>query len=264
MDRFDPALVERAAPWVDRACRVWFRLEVLGMEHVPDGPALIVGNHNSGTSFVEAMGVGARWIRQRGPDQAWRGLAHDAIVDLPVLGDLLCRVGAVRAGHESAAEAFAAGRKVVVFPGGNAEAFRPWSERGKVCLQGRTGWIKLALRHQVPVVPMVNVGGHDAFVVLTDGRRLARAIRADRWLRSDTWPIYLGLPWGVAVGPVFHLPLPVKCITRFLPPIDLGHPPEAADDPVVLRELYDLVTGRMQAALTELRDRRSGRADATG
>ena len=32
MDRFDPALVERAAPWVDRACRVWFRLEVLGME----------------------------------------------------------------------------------------------------------------------------------------------------------------------------------------------------------------------------------------
>lgn len=251
-ERFDPELVERMAPWVDRACRVWYRLDVEGMEHVPEGAALIVGNHNAGSSFVEAMGVGARWIRQRGVDDAWRGLAHDAIVDLPLLGDWLTRVGAVRAGHDNAAEAFAAGRKVVVFPGGNAEAFRPWKQRHEVRLQGRKGWLKLALKHQVPIVPMVNAGGHDTFFVLRDGRRLAKVIRADRWLRSDTWPLYVGLPWGVALGPVFHLPLPVKCTTRFLPPVHLGHPPEAADDDAILDALYEDITGRMQAALTDM------------
>ncbi len=251
-DRFDPELARRLAPWVDRACRLWFRLEVQGFEHIPAGPALIVGNHNSGVTFVEAIGVGARWLRERGVGDPWNGLAHDAVIDAPLLGPLLARVGAVRAGHDTAAAAFAKGRKVIVFPGGNAEAFRPWRDRDHIRFEGRTGWLALALRHRVPIVPMVNHGGHSGFVVLRDGRRLARAIGADRWLRSDTWPLFLGLPWGVALGPVFHLPLPVKCTTRFLPAIDLGHPPDAASDPKVLRELYDLVVGRMQSALDEL------------
>lgn len=251
-DALDPELLEALAPWVDRATRVWFRLEVRGMEHVPAGPALVVGNHNSGTSFVEALGVGARWIRQRGTTDPWTGLAHDAIVDLPAVGRLMRRIGAVRAGHDAAADAFARGRKVVVFPGGNAEAFRPFRDRHRIAFQGRTGWLKLALRHRVPVVPMVNIGGHEGFVVLRDGRQFARWIGADRWLRSETWPLWVGLPYGVALGPWFHLPFPVKCVTTFLPPIDLGHGPEAADDPALLRALHDRVTGEMQATLDAL------------
>ncbi|HEX4936290.1 MAG TPA: 1-acyl-sn-glycerol-3-phosphate acyltransferase [Gemmatimonadaceae bacterium] len=250
-DQVDPELVRGLAPWLDRACRAYFRLEVRGIERVPPGAALVVGNHNSGASFVEAIGVGARFLRER-PDESWNGLAHDKIVELPVLGKLLARIGAVRAGHDTAAAAFARGRKVVVFPGGNAEAFRPYRDRHRIAFEGRTGWLKLALRHRVPVVPMVNIGGHEGFVVLRDGRRLARAIGADRWMRSDTWPLIVGLPWGVTLGPVFHLPLPVKCVTEFLPPVHLGEPPEAADDPAVLRRLYDDVTGRMQAALDAL------------
>ncbi len=251
-DRFDPDLARRLAPWVDRACRVWFRLSVEGLSHVPSGPALLVGNHNSGVTFVEALGVGARWLRVRGVEDPWHGLAHDAIIDLPVLGPLLQRVGAVRAGHETAGAAFAKGRKVVVFPGGNAEAFRPWADRRSIRFQGRTGFVRLALRHQVPIVPMVNHGGHSGFVVLRDGRRLARALRADRWLRSDTWPLFVGLPWGVALGPVFHLPLPVRCVTRFLPPIPLRHGPEAADDERIVRAIADEVVDAMQRALDAL------------
>ncbi len=251
-DTFDPELARRLAPWVDRACRLWFRLEVQGLETIPAGPALLVGNHNSGVTFVEAIGVGARWLRERGVEDPWQGLTHDAVIDAPLLGSLLARVGAVRAGHDAAATAFARGRKVIVFPGGNAEAFRPWRDRNRIHFEGRTGWLKLALRHQVPVVPMVNHGGHSGFVVLRDGRRLAHAIGADQWLRSDTWPLFLGLPWGVALGPMFHLPLPVKCTTRFLPPVALGHPPEAADDPAILQGLYDGIVAQMQAALDDL------------
>lgn len=254
----DPELVEALAPVVDAACRAWFRLEVRGTERVPEGPALMVGNHNSGTSFVEAMGVGARWYVERGTDEPWFGLAHDAIVDLPVLGRFMSKVGAVRAGHRSAALAFTGGRKVVVFPGGNREAFRKWSKRHTVEFYGRTGFLRLAIRHQVPIVPMVFIGGQDGFVILSEGRRLARLLRADKTIRSDVWPIFLGLPWGVGVGPLFHLPLPVKCVTEFLDPIPTDHlQPDQADDPEVLQALYEQVTHAMQAALDRLAEERA-------
>jgi 1-acyl-sn-glycerol-3-phosphate acyltransferase len=254
----DPELLELLAPWVDRAARAWYRLDVRGLEHVPDGPALLVGNHNSGTTFLEAIGTGARWIRERGASDPWVGLAHDQIVGLPVLGKVLTRIGAVRAGHAPAAAAFAHGRKVAVFPGGNREAYRRYADRHRIVFSGRTGWVRLALRHQVPIVPMVYIGGQRGFFVLREGKRIARWTGARRLFRTDTWPLYLGLPWGVAFGPLFHLPLPVKCVTRFLPPYDPGLPPEAADDPEACRQVYDEVVGRMQQALSELAQERQG------
>lgn len=251
----DPAVLRSWAPLLDDFCRLWFRLEVRGVERVPEGPALFVGNHNSGTSFVEAMGVWARLYRDRGTDQLWHGLAHDAIVDLPGLGRVMSRLGAVRAGHDSARRIFELGRKVVVFPGGNREAFRPWSQRNEVQFYGRKGFIRLALRHGVPIVPVVFHGGHNGLFILHDGERLARALRMDRVLRSDTWPLWVGLPWGVALGPWFHVPLPVKCVTEFLDPIPTAeYGPESAEDPEVLQALYDQVQGVMQDRLDALAD----------
>lgn len=254
-DTVDRELLEVCAPWVDAACRAWFRLDVRGLDRIPEGPALLVGNHNSGVMFLEALGVGARWYVERGVSDPWHGLAHDAVVDAPVVGRLLCRTGAVRAGHGPAARAFAAGRKVVVFPGGNREAFRPWSRRHQVEFHGRTGFVKLALEHGVPIFPVAFVGGHDGFLVLREGRRLARWLGADRALRSDTWPLYLGLPWGVALGPLPHLPLPVRCVTEVLEPIPTARDPAPEDRAV--RGLYDLVVRRLQEGVDRLAIERS-------
>lgn len=251
----DPEVVRALAGPFERFGDRWYRLQVDGWENLPERPVLIVGNHNAGSAFLEALAAGAKVVR-RGNDRL-TGLAHDAIIDAPVLGRLLARIGAVRAGHESAGRAFAAGRQVVVFPGGNREAFRRWSERDRVVLGGRTGFVKLALRHGVDIVPWVFDGGHSSFFVLRDGRRVAKAIRADRWLRSDTWPLYVGLPWGVAFGPWPHLPLPVHARCRFLPPIPVSaHDPDAADDPTVVKGLYDEVERALQEGLDTLRARK--------
>jgi 1-acyl-sn-glycerol-3-phosphate acyltransferase len=246
----DPHLVERLAAPVRRWGELYHRLEVDGLEHLPEGRALVVGNHDSGTVFVEALCAGARVVQE---GHELTGLAHDMVIDAPVLGRLLARIGAVRAGHDSAARAFAAGRKVVVFPGGNLEAFRSWRDRNRVVFGGRTGFVRLALRHGVDIVPWVFHGGSRSFVILSDGRRVARTLGADRWLRSDTWPLMLGLPWGVAFGPWPHLPLPVKVRCRFLPPVSVAsYGPEAADDGSVVQALYDEVTARMQQGLDDL------------
>jgi len=249
----DRRLIEAVIPWVDRVCKLWFRQEVQGLDNVPEGPALVVGNHTSGITMLEAMGFGARMYRTLGTKKLWHGLAHDHIVDFPVLGPTLVKLGALRATHEAADAAFAEGRKILVFPGGNLEAFRPHKDRHRIVFGERTGFIRLALRHEVPIVPVVFEGGHSGFYVLWDGKAFVRATGIKRFLRVDTWPLFVGLPWGVAFGPLFHLPLPVKVRTHVLPPIDLA-PYTAADvdNPQALTELYQRVVDAMQARLTEL------------
>lgn len=259
VDAVDPDLVRRLAGPIDRLCRVWYGLEVQGLERLPEGPALLVGNHNSGSAFVEALGFGARARLEASPDEPlWAGLAHDAILALPVVGELLHRTGAVSAGHDTAKAAFARGRKVVVFPGGNREAYRPFRDRYRVQMGDRRGFVRLALETRVPIVPVAFVGGHSGFVVLADGQRLARRIRADRWLRSDTWPLWVGLPFGVFLGPGVHVPLPVKCYVEVLDPVPTA-PWEGRTDPEAVETVFTEVTGAIQSAVDALAARRRRR-----
>jgi 1-acyl-sn-glycerol-3-phosphate acyltransferase len=252
-DHIDPALIRFLVPVVDAFCKAWYRLDVEGMALVPRGAALIVTNHDSGITFLELLGMGARWYAERGTGEVLSGLGHDRMFDIPVVGDLLVRMGGVRATHANADALFARGRKVVVAPGGNLEAFRPWTERDRIKFGGRKGFIRLAMRHRVPIVPVVFHGGHGGFLVLSDGEWIVRLLGLRRLLRVDTWPIMIAAPWGLAVGPVFHLPLPVKVRARFLAPIPTdGLPPGADAEPVAVDALYETVTFRMQAALTEM------------
>ena len=256
-DSFNAAMVEEIAPLVDRMCRFYFRQEVEGMELVPHDRTLIVANHNMGITTLEMLGMGGRWYAERGVGEPIFGLAHDAMISMPLLGNFLVNVGAVRANHENARKVFDLGHKILVAPGGNLEAFRPYRDRNRVDLQGRKGFVRLALRHGVPITPVVLIGGHETFFVLHDGKFIARALGLKKLFRVETWPLMLALPWGVAFAPIFHLPLPAKCTTRFLEPIPLDrYSPDDADNPEALQEIYDLVVGNMQLAMDDMAARR--------
>jgi 1-acyl-sn-glycerol-3-phosphate acyltransferase len=273
-DGLDPDFIGWLAPRMDRAITRWFDHDIRGLENIPEGPALLVGNHNSGAMFLEAIGFGARWYIDKagsdGPDGAldWssiadnerlHGLGHDNIVETPLLGRVLLRLGVLRAGHEPAGRAFEKGRKVVVFPGGNREGFRPFRDRYRVAMGDRRGYVRLALAHGVPIVPMVFVGGHSGFLIVSDNKWLARLLGAKRWMRSDTWPMMLALPWGFAAAPIVHLPLPVGCITEVLEPIDVTPWLDRPHDPAVWDEVAAVVEDRMQIAMDRLAAERKQR-----
>jgi 1-acyl-sn-glycerol-3-phosphate acyltransferase len=250
VDGIDVRMLEKFSPLFDLVSRTYLRMEVEGMDSVPDGKALLVGNHNAGITFIEPMGLGARWYLERGTKDLIQWLVHDAMLAMPGLRTFLVRTGCVRASHQTADEIFERGRKVAVFPGGNLEAFRPYRNRHQIVFGGRKGFLRLALRNQVPIVPFVIVGGHESFYILHDGRQLARWLHLKQLLRSDTCPIFFGLPWGVGVGPIFHLHLPTKSQVRFLDPIELnGFGPADQDNEEVLTHLYDRVTRSMTAAM---------------
>jgi 1-acyl-sn-glycerol-3-phosphate acyltransferase len=127
---------------------------------------------------------------------------------------------------------------------------RPITERNKVDLAGRKGFIRLALDAGVPIVPVVAIGGQETSLFLSRGDWLASLLGVDRTLRLKVLPISLALPWGLNVGDFLgHIPLPAKITTEVLPPIDINA--EFGDEPD-LDEVYDHVVRVMQETLDSL------------
>lgn len=253
-DARDPEQVRLLLDLVRVLARYYFRLEVRGIENVPArGPALLVGNHNGGLfptdSFFTELAVWDHF----GPSRAVFALAHDFLFHDPMLRRYALKVGALRAGHESAHRVFERGDLVLVYPGSDLEDFRPWSERDRIVLGGRKGFLRLAIGAGVPIVPVVSAGTHEQLVVLTRGDRLARLLHMHWWARTFTCPIVLALPWGITSGFMPYLPLPAQTTLSFGAPIAWPElSPRDADDPATLERCYRQVESRMQAMLDEL------------
>lgn len=122
--------------------------------------------------------------------------------------------------------------------------------------------MRLALRERVPIVPVVSAGSHSTFIVLHDGRFLARSLRLDRLLRLRVFPLTLSIPLGLTVGPLFpYIPYPTRILAEILEPIRFEPDgPEAARDEAHVKRCAAHVEASMQAALERLsRERRGAR-----
>jgi 1-acyl-sn-glycerol-3-phosphate acyltransferase len=235
----------------------WFRMEMEGWEHLPKSPVLLVGIH-SGAPFVwDAWTVGVQWWRRFGQQRPLHGTAHDALMALPGVGKFFRSMGVLPAAPDSIMSALAAGRDVALWPGGEVDALRPWYERDRAILAGRKGFVKMAIRAGVPIVPIATVGGADAMPVLLKGDRLARALRLDRLVRLKVFPLALSLPWGVAPAFLPQLPLPAKIRTALRPPVLVGEDPDLVDDEDYLEAKYREVRESIQHGMDALARRRA-------
>lgn len=188
----------------------YFRLETTGLSDLPPAPVMLASNHSGGTTVPDAWGFAIAWYRHFGTRRPLHMLAHELTVATETTGNYFARRGVLRASTQTARRILSQfQRDVLVMPGGDRDTWRPWSRRYQVEFSGRTGYARLALALGVPIVPVAHAGAHDTLLVLNDGRRLARMLRLPQLLRADILPIHLSLPWGIAVGPWPHIPLPV-------------------------------------------------------
>jgi 1-acyl-sn-glycerol-3-phosphate acyltransferase len=128
-------------------------------------------------------------------------------------------------------------------------------ERNRVDFNRRKGFIRLALQQNVPIVPVVSIGGQETALFLTRGERLARVLALDRLFRLKVLPISVSVPWVINVGDVLgHVPLPAKITIETLPPIDLRA--QFGPDPDV-DDVYEHLIGLMQDTLDALAAERS-------
>jgi 1-acyl-sn-glycerol-3-phosphate acyltransferase len=207
---------------------------------------------------MDAWTVIMAWWRQFGETRSLHGTAHDVLMNHRVLGKYFRRLGVISPSRENIQGAFDKGDDVILWPGGELDCYRTWANRDKAVLGGRKGFIRMAMRAGVPIVPVATVGGHDTLFVLSEGRGLAKALNLKERMRSEVAPITLSWPFGLALHlmPFQHIPLPAKIRTQILDPVYLDTDPARLDDQEYVEALYDDIEARIQVAMDELAERR--------
>jgi 1-acyl-sn-glycerol-3-phosphate acyltransferase len=254
LDERDPVYIRDSLPRLWLLSTLWFRGEVRGMGNVPaEGPVLLVGNHSGGNMTPDTGIFMLAFSAYFGVERRLYTLVHNLVASWPGLG-FLRRYGAVPASPENAWAALESGAAVLVYPGGDVEVHRPSWRSGTIDFDGRTGYVRLALEHDVPIVPVVSIGGQETALFLARGDRLARLLRLDRLARLKVLPVSIAAPWGLNVGDFFgHVPLPAKITVEVLAPIDLRA--EFGDDPDI-DDVHAHVTRLMQDTLDALASER--------
>jgi 1-acyl-sn-glycerol-3-phosphate acyltransferase len=249
-------LINLQQPFWDLLLDRYFRLDVTGWNRLPEAPVLLIGVHAGGIIPIDAYTFGFEWMRHFGRQRPLHGTAHDFLMTAPVLGDYLRSIGVVPASKEGVTTALEAQHDTIVYPGGDIDALRPWRKRDQVMLAGRKGFIRQAIRSQVPIVPVAQTGAADTLIVLTSGKRLAKLFQLDKIFRAKAFPIAVGFPLGIAPGAIPQIPLPAKLRSEILEPVDVGDDPERENDDDFVARKYREVERRLQTGMRRLARKR--------
>jgi 1-acyl-sn-glycerol-3-phosphate acyltransferase len=230
--------------------RQWFRVEVRGVENIPDeGGALVVSNH-AGTIALDALMIQLAVHDEHPARRNLRTLGADLVFSVPGLGHLARKGGATLASPDDAERLLSRGEVVGVWPEGYKGTGKPFNERYKLQRFGRGGFVTSALRTRTPIVPCAVVGSEETYPMVGNLPGLARLLGLPYMPITPTWP------W---LGVLGMIPLPSKWLIEFCEPVA---PEEfeagAQDDPMLVFDLTDRVRRTIQQTLyTLLLQRRS-------
>jgi len=235
----------------DPMYRRYFRVEWEGLEHIPrEGGALLVANH--GGAIPSDAPVIMHGIETELSRPVY-GLAENLFRSLPVVGTLWSRAGGVAAHPDNAFRLLHDEQQLVlVFPEGTKATGKLASERYRLRRFGRGGFVEIAMRAGVPIVPIAVVGNEETMPILAKSSRLAKLL--DVPYVPFTANMLLFGPIGGLV-----MPLPSKFTLRVLPPVyfDVATNQERYNRGVVLDESESIRTKIQEALYDMLRARRS-------
>ena len=246
--KWDPSFTKQLKNVVGPLVKRYYRAEVRGLPNIPQaGGALVVSNHSGGMLTPDVFIFASAFYDAFGYHRPLYTLAHYGVFLGPLDG-WLRRAGAIEASPQNAAKALHSGAVVLVFPGGDYDAYRPTLSENTIDFNGRTGYIRTAIEAGVPILPTVSIGGQETQLFLTRGNWLARTLRLTK-ARMDILPVSFGFPFGLSVIFPPNVPLPAKIVTEVLQPIDIAA--RFGDDPDI-EEVDAHVRSIMQTALTRL------------
>lgn len=254
-DAFDQKLATKVAKMYLPILETYHRATWHGLENIPDAPFLGVGNHTGMHFMPESL----LWITKYHSEPRSvpmltliHHLTHllGRTVKLPVN-----ELGFLEARSDNALTALRAGYAVTVYPGGDRDVARPFSERHKVNFFDHLGYVRTALKAQVPILPIVGCGGGETLFVINSGEKIAQYSGLKQLVKVHTWPLYWSFPFGLHMGhwPRFELPLPSQMSMSVLRPYELtGFKPTDADDPAAVAHINREVLKLMQNELDRL------------
>jgi 1-acyl-sn-glycerol-3-phosphate acyltransferase len=247
--------------------RVWWprqlyhRAEIIGADRLPEkGGALLVANH--GRLDFDGFILIRMILRETG--RFTRGLADRFWFRSRLTASVVHAFGAVEGTRDNAQSLLKAGELVLTYPGGVPEIMNTRFGEESVRWEGRNGFAKVAIRSQVPVIPVAGIGINNGFVFLTKGEVLGRILYQKVFRMGEAHsnyrdPLVLGLiPLPLPFSTAVHFPLPCKVRYFFGDPID---PPEMEEEGR-LETLASEFAASVARTLTELIS--ASRADKRG
>ena len=143
---------------------------------------LHVGNHSGGTLIADTFIFAQAFYDRFGREREFFQLAHDLVFKVPGIRAMLTPYGTVPASPEKMRRALARGAAVL---GGDHETYRASWHSAEIEFAHRTGFVRLALKHGVRIVPVVSIGGQETALFLGQGEHLARLLRRATPARSS-------------------------------------------------------------------------------
>ncbi|HET9627044.1 MAG TPA: lysophospholipid acyltransferase family protein [Kofleriaceae bacterium] len=220
----------RVARWLYRH---YFRAQAFGVEHIPaTGRVLFVSNHSGQLPF-DGLVIGSACFLEPPQPRLVRSMVEYFVPTVPFASYLLARWGQITGTPENCRRLLAAEEAVLVFPEGARGISKPFSRRYQLAEFG-TGFMRLALEMQAPIVPIAVIGAEEQAPAI-NVKPLARL------LGSPSFPV-------VPYPPFFPLlPLPVKYRLYFGEPIQMTGDPDDDDD--VLADKARVVKNRIQTMI---------------
>jgi 1-acyl-sn-glycerol-3-phosphate acyltransferase len=228
----------------------WFRTEWEGLEKIPtDGGALLVANHAGAIPSdapVIMHGI------EKELERPVYGLADYFFRTVPVVGTMWARAGGVSARPANAYRLLKEQRQLaLVFPEGTKGPSKSYTDRYQLRRFGRGGFVEIAMRAGVPVIPIAVVGSEEAMPIVFRLPTLAKAIGV------PYFPVTANL---LAMGPLGAvMPFPAKFKLRVLDPVRFDVPPDQDrySKSRIMEESERIRTHLQDAVYDMLRDRRS-------
>jgi 1-acyl-sn-glycerol-3-phosphate acyltransferase len=241
---FDREWTEALMPIFRVVARRYWRVEVDGTENIPrTGGALLVANHAGVLPWDGAMVKVAVFDAV---DRHARALIAAWFGELPVASWFLRRTGQTLGHPDDTLRLLRAGEMVLVFPEGVRGTGKHWSERYRLRRFGRGGFVEVAMRAGVPIVPISVIGSEETYPMLADIPSVAQALGMPYFPVTPTWPL---------LGPLGLVPLPSKWLITFHPPVSVATS-ASAREPAAVMEFADSIRTTIQKGVVENLKRR--------
>lgn len=214
--------------------RRWFRVEVQGIEKVPDGRCLLVANHGGQVAW-DGFLLTVALLLERTPPRLARGMGERFITNTPYLSSLAARLGHVLGDPENCRRLLDHEESIMVFPEGVRGISKTIWERYELREFG-SGFVRLAVATGAPVLPIAIVGTEEAMPGIWDAKPIAK------FFKLPSLPVTPFFPW---LGPIGALPLPTKVRIVIDDPIRLEGEVEEPEEEA--RKKAEVVRARIQA-----------------
>ncbi|BBM82491.1 lysophospholipid acyltransferase family protein [Candidatus Uabimicrobium amorphum] len=222
----------------------YFRVETEGIENIPSGRVLLVANH-SGQLPIDGALIYYAMATQAQPPRIARAMFERFVPRVPFVSTMMSRCGHVIGDPINCKKLLLNNEAVLVFPEGVRGSGKLYWQRYKLQRFG-TGFMRLALETQTPIIPVSVVGAEEIYPALYNFKFLAKLLKLPYFPITPTWPL---------LGPLGVVPYPSKVSLHFGAPLIFEGDFDGTEEHI--SELVDVVIRKIQTKINNVLETRN-------